>query len=187
LQVVDGVVLQVEQYDSEACAHDSTSADMTTCSAFADVVVRAVVAVVLQVKRYASEANIKLLEPHFADATVLPCHCCSCPAGGMTRSLPRVLTKPATCADVVTCAVIAVVQVKRYESEADKKLLETPDINKYVFCQVLADCGQVRATTTAPCGGLCGGGGKAGWPAPATAAQQIHRCWVGVLGWFEHL
>jgi hypothetical protein len=34
--------------------------------------------------------------------------------------------------------------VKRYESEADKKLLETPDINKYVFCQVLADCGQVR-------------------------------------------
>jgi hypothetical protein len=35
-------------------------------------------------------------------------------------------------------------QVKRHDSESEKKLLETPDLNKYVFCQVLADCGQVR-------------------------------------------
>jgi hypothetical protein len=35
-------------------------------------------------------------------------------------------------------------QVKRYEAEADKKLLDKPDLNKYVFCEVLQDCGQVR-------------------------------------------
>eukprot|EP00775_Hariotina_reticulata_P007437 gene7437-7646_t len=33
--------------------------------------------------------------------------------------------------------------VKRYEAEADKKLLDKPDLNKYVFCKVLQDCGQV--------------------------------------------
>jgi hypothetical protein len=37
------------------------------------------------------------------------------------------------------------VQVKRYEGEAEKRLLDTPDENKYVFAQVLDDCGQVRA------------------------------------------
>lgn len=36
-------------------------------------------------------------------------------------------------------------QVKQYDTESEKRLLETPDLNKYVFCQVLADCGQVRA------------------------------------------
>jgi hypothetical protein len=37
------------------------------------------------------------------------------------------------------------VQVKRYEGEAEKRLLDTPDENKYVFAQVLDECGQVRA------------------------------------------
>lgn len=86
------------------------------------------------------------------------------------------------CPDSATCADV-VLQVKRYDSEADKKLLETPDVNKYVFCQVLADCGQVR-TTTVP-GSVLGGGrgvevdrlrrtrtGCWEWPAPATSAQQ---------------
>lgn len=34
-------------------------------------------------------------------------------------------------------------QVKRYGADSEKKLLDKPDVNKYVFCQVLADCGQV--------------------------------------------
>lgn len=33
--------------------------------------------------------------------------------------------------------------VKRYGADSEKKLLDKPDVNKYVFCQVLADCGQV--------------------------------------------
>lgn len=33
--------------------------------------------------------------------------------------------------------------VKRYEAEQDKKLLDKPDMSKYVFCEVLDDCGQV--------------------------------------------
>jgi hypothetical protein len=45
-------------------------------------------------------------------------------------------------------------QVKRHDSESDKKLLETPDLNKYVFCQVLADCGQVRGNCVCVCVGV---------------------------------
>ncbi|WIA41686.1 hypothetical protein OEZ86_009033 [Tetradesmus obliquus] len=33
--------------------------------------------------------------------------------------------------------------VKRYEGEAEKRLLDTPDEAKYVFARVLDDCGQV--------------------------------------------
>jgi hypothetical protein len=40
------------------------------------------------------------------------------------------------------------VQVKRYEGEGEKRLLDTPDESKYVFAQVLDDCGQVRAAVT---------------------------------------
>jgi hypothetical protein len=55
-------------------------------------------------------------------------------------------------------------QVKRHDSESDKKLLETPDLNKYVFCQVLADCGQVR--------------GHRVWGCPVQAGMHVPRALV---------
>jgi hypothetical protein len=39
--------------------------------------------------------------------------------------------------------------VKRYEGEAEKRLLDTPDESKYVFAQVLDDCGQVSCSAVA--------------------------------------
>jgi hypothetical protein len=42
--------------------------------------------------------------------------------------------------------------VKRYEGEGEKRLLDTPDESKYVFAQVLDDCGQVRGEMVAAAG-----------------------------------
>lgn len=44
---------------------------------------------------------------------------------------------------VLSGNTLLALQVKRYEAEADKKLLDKPDLDKYVFAQVLNDCGQV--------------------------------------------
>ena len=79
--------------------------------------------------------------------------------------------------------------MKRYDSESDKKLLETPDLDKYVFCRVLTDCGQVgkiflykrgageRCTRVCVCVCVWGGGVCVEWTRGENVAQtQWQAC-----------